>query len=638
MAHLRFAKQKSCHASLVRTEAAYMREQFILRSYTLPLQGGRKKAKPIQNPLGGPSEMQRSRVHARPLQIHKWHRSLPTSPLHVNVDILMAKTCIPRLVSAGDAQREDTGMWKRLAWAEMCKLGVPDTPPCELLCAHLWTCKVATRGTKVCWSCFWPALLVRMRRLAELLTSPARRAKAVERINAALRRKHLHPLSTFSLVLPDASHSEAVRVRRIVHEMLDSVGSASPLHKELALWWKLLVLRGKPITLLDKVVNHRACARAFESVKHVGKALESSLVFLDENLNIPQPPHSRALVAKWVQPLEQWAQRSNFAGEVVADALKLPMKSSKRVNQHGPGSRWWHVFARLCCKRRTRKAVVEHLPWREWLLQRARPRRRSLTWRVRELRRRLLEVEIVAQQDKCPAAVVGMKRVAYERLLHETFLQDPVHYEVLHATPEHVAFEQYQKHVDVCPAWARRRYSAWTAESLPNAYINIKRKCFDTSGCVCSKAHAHVREIIANTSFPLKTFFQELSRAIQCMIKHCGLHTWEVWSLKDAPTELKKRFDDIHPRICSCVRCGASKPPVATFQADVNQLFKDVEPLQVLAHLQDFVQACERSSHVAGVTVLKSKRHQAFLGGTPLGPLEVGISLSLGFAPLWSTT
>ena len=534
---------------------AYRREQFILRAFTLPLQTARKRKTHVKHSLDPLQSACPAPDCVRPPRPHKWQRSLPELPQLVNVDVLLDKSWAPKPVDMSSALLEKQGVWKSLAWAAMRHLGIPDTPTYDMNSAHLWVCKVATRGTHISWQCLWPALLVKMRRLAEMLVSPARRAKAVERINAALRRKHLHTLCVSCLVLQDASHSEVIRLRRVLHELLDKVGTASPLHAELTRWWKgsLRVLRGKPITLLDKVLNHRHCARMFD-VDRVGwEAVQSEFVLVDENLNLPHPPHARALAGKWAKSLHTWVRQSNLATEVVGEALLL-RGSLRAPKNRQPKATWWgNLCSWLGCRRRAHVSSPEQSCWREWLLQNARPRRRVVTWRARELRQRLAEVEVVAQQDKCPAAVAGLTRTMYDSMLRDVFLQDSVHYEVLHDSAEQVVHEQFSQHVHACPAWARKRPAVWTANCLPHAYINIKRKCFDASGCICHKAHAHLREIIANTASPLKALFRTLSRAIQCIITHSGLHTWEVWSLKEAPSELKKRFNNIEPCTCVCV-------------------------------------------------------------------------------------
>ena len=599
--------------------AAYKREQFILRAFTLPLQATRKNRSRASHQADAPQSVVAKPVCVCHFKPHKWQRNLPEQPTLVNVDVLLSKSWIPKLVDMETALLEKQGVWKSLAWGAMRRLGVPDTPAYHMNAAHLWVCKVATRGTKISWQCLRPALLVKMRRLAEMLASPARRAKAVERVNAALRRKQLRALNAACLVLQDASQGETIRVRRMLHELLDKVGEVSPLHGELARWWKgsLRVVKGKPITLLDRVVNHRSVAKLFDVERRGWDAARSELVLVDENLNLPHPPHARALAGKWAQSLHRWVQHSNLVAEVVHEALLVPGNCNTSKRRQEKQSCWNFVCSWFGCKKRARETRPEQLCWREWLIHKARPRRRVVAWHARELRQRLVDVEVVAQQDKCPAAVAGISREMYDSMLRDVFLQDSVHYEVLHVSAEQIVHEQFLKHVDACPAWARKRASNWTVECLPHAYINIKRKCFDASGCICRKARAHVREIIANTASPLKALFRTLSRATQCIIKHSGLHTWEVWSLKEAPSEIKRRFDSIEPRSCSCARCGARKPQVAAFQADVNQLFKDVESHQVLDHLREFVAVCETRHPVVGVTVLKTKRYQAFLGGTP---------------------
>ena len=82
-------------------------------------------------------------------------------------------------------------------------------------------------------------------------------------------------------------------------------------------------------------------------------------------------------------------------------------------------------------------------------------------------------MEVIVQQDKCPAAIVGMLRYVYDNLLCEAFLRDPLHYKVCSIPMERILQQQYFQHLVACPSWARRRRSVWKPEVLPYAYINI---------------------------------------------------------------------------------------------------------------------------------------------------------------------
>ena len=96
-----------------------------------------------------------------------------------------------------------------------------------------------------------------------------------------------------------------------------------------------------------------------------------------------------------------------------------------------------------------------------------------------------MSVEAVAQKHKCPAAVAGVIWEMYDSMLRDVFLQDSVRYEVLHVSAEQLVRDQFLKHVAACPVWARKHAS-------PHAYIDIKRRCFDASGCICRKARKSV--------------------------------------------------------------------------------------------------------------------------------------------------
>ena len=86
-----------------------------------------------------------------------------------------------------------------------------------------------------------------------------------------------------------------------------------------------------------------------------------------------------------------------------------------------------------------------------WLRALAMPARRRVAVYVKQLRRSLQEQPVIVQQDKCPAAAVGMSRVVYDGLFYQNFFCDSAHYELVETGPEHVCHDQYLSHKALIP-------------------------------------------------------------------------------------------------------------------------------------------------------------------------------------------
>ena len=258
------------------------------------------------------------------------------------------------------------------------------------------------------------------------------------------------------------------------------------------------------------------------------------MTFVDANLKIHAPQASSRLVKHWAQRICSWGSESDIDESVAIQAFHADGGVSEKhhesnephvAGQGGMVSWLFGAFlwvANLCRLLRDDCSQTLLSFTSSWLRKCAKPRRRKLSKPLRGLIRTLCTSEVVAQQDKCPAAAVGMPRAAYNKLLHETFFCDPVHYKTYNALPEHIVEHQYFQHIAACPKWSRRRRSAWTPQILLQVYINIKRTCFGANGCCCSKSHAHVREIISNCRSPLRRAWRLLNRAVQCVVKASG--------------------------------------------------------------------------------------------------------------------
>ena len=107
-------------------------------------------------------------------------------------------------------------------------------------------------------------------------------------------------------------------------------------------------------------------------------------------------------------------------------------------------------------------------------------------------------------------------------------------------SPDEAVHWLYVQHVISLPKHMQVPRSRWTVENMPRAYLNMKKKCYDDTGLICKKAHAHVREIIASPGFPLKRQLQTMSRAFQTLIENSRQTHWELWSMRGATPTLQK--------------------------------------------------------------------------------------------------
>lgn len=95
---------------------------------------------------------------------------------------------------------------------------------------------------------------------------------------------------------------------------------------------------------------------------------------------------------------------------------------------------------------------------------------------------------------------------------------------------------------------------------------------------------------------------------------------WELWTLRDAPKELREvhkklRYEEKYRRVCVC--CGKSKPPGVTATLDAGQAYEQTGIAQATA---DFIWCCAYAYLLTGfttVTVLRGYMGSSRLGGTP---------------------
>ena len=500
---------------------AWMREQFVIKSFTLPVQGWRQ-GKSRRRP--SPSDSWKEP------KLSSWQRT-PLTKLQcclLNVSNLMLRSWKDEVVDAALAEDDSSLIWTKLPWSSMVKLGIPQNPEIGMGTLHLWVCKLATRGTEIPWRAFTPTELVTMRMYADRLQNETRRSFACRRLATVLSNTGLYPLRPVWLSIPDATPSEASRMQKVIRGLLSRVSTASGFHAAIAKFWSrnLRIVRGKPQTLIQRFCNHRQVARSFDG-RGDSQGGAQQLLFVDENLKTHAPQSSAHLLRQWAAKLSSWVLTSNIEAEVAVTACETDAHGV-HPNTHQPdtaqSSRDW-IWGYISWVLFLLGLIGDDEPPMatrvyRWLRAQARPRRRRVGKAMHSVIRKLRSVEVIVQQDKCPAAVVGMPRYVYDNLLYETFLCDPMHYKACSMPVEQILERQYFQHLVACPSWARRRRSVWKPEVLPYAYINIKRKCFNQTGCCCSKQHAHVREIISNCLNPLRR-----SLRVPCS----AMHTQMQW-------------------------------------------------------------------------------------------------------------
>eukprot|EP00933_Yihiella_yeosuensis_P052111 TRINITY_DN5010_c2_g1_i1.p1 TRINITY_DN5010_c2_g1~~TRINITY_DN5010_c2_g1_i1.p1 ORF type:complete len:374 (+),score=45.52 TRINITY_DN5010_c2_g1_i1:358-1479(+) len=137
---------------------------------------------------------------------------------------------------------------------------------------------------------------------------------------------------------------------------------------------------------------------------------------------------------------------------------------------------------------------------------------------------------------------------------------------------------------------------------------------------MCKKAHAHFREIIANSRAPLRLPYRVLSRGWQIALRSSGWLCWELWQMSSAAAEVREMYNEVRAS-CKpgqpCSRCKQPKQDVEAIAADISQLFKDVDPQEVIRCAQRLCNHCADHCKMKGVTVLPGRRCRGFLGGSP---------------------
>ena len=323
--------------------SAWMREQFIIKSFTLPVQGwrqGQLRRRP------SPSDSWKEP------KLCSWQRT-PLTKLQcclLNVSNIMLRSWREEVVDTALAEDDSSLLWTRLPWSSMVKLGIPHSPEIGIGTLHLWVCKLATRGTEIPWRAFTPTELVTMRTYADRFQNETRRSFACRRLAAVLSNIGLYPLRPVWLSISDATPTQASRVQKVMREWLHRVSIASGFHAALAKFWSrnLRLVRGKPQALVQRFCNHRQVARSFDG-RGDSQGGSQQLLFVDENLKMHAPQSSAHLLQQWAAKLSSWVSASNIEAEVAVEACAIhahglhPNTHQPNTTQSNQGWIWGYI-------------------------------------------------------------------------------------------------------------------------------------------------------------------------------------------------------------------------------------------------------------------------------------------------------
>ena len=141
-------------------------------------------------------------------------------------------------------------------------------------------------------------------------------------------------------------------------------------------------------------------------------------------------------------------------------------------------------------------------------------------------------------------------------------------------------------YMDCLPVRFRRYVGAaarWSGQYLPYLYITFKHKCFkgppDSPHTCDLPGHSCVRKIVSYFRIYGRRKHRTIHRAAQVGLQQ--LKTWECWSLKDAPKQLRERYDGLIYTEANrhvCVFCGGRKKAVTCRVKDASQAYEQTLP------------------------------------------------------------
>ena len=162
---------------------------------------------------------------------------------------------------------------------------------------------------------------------------------------------------------------------------------------------------------------------------------------------------------------------------------------------------------------------------------------------------------------------------------------------------------------------------------LPYVFNTIKGKCFQAGeGKVCDRpGHSCCRKVVSFSAWPAKNTWRSISRAIETVTKRY-VPGCETWRLRDAAHDIKTKLQSLQGgATTTCQRCHQAKMAYEGIVADAGQFFESVDSTELQGNMLYVLRQAALASGQSSVTVFKSGRRRAFMGGRPVqrGPTTV---------------
>jgi len=200
----------------------------------------------------------------------------------------------------------------------------------------------------------------------------------------------------------------------------------------------------------------------------------------------------------------------------------------------------------------------------------------------------------------------------YRYRLAKCFAEDPEHYRIrpdLDATA--VAARKHELIKEHMPSNFAVEHVV--PDSMPTAYLTVKRKCLHSSGrgLACTKQHAHDREIIANHREPAWRGMVLAARALRLAKKLSQEPSWTIWNQSQLPEEVAARLDKLckppeFERKCPCGKRKSNDLQAA--KIDASQFFKDASVSRGVERTCQFLTRLQGRTGKTAVAVSRGKK------------------------------
>ena len=230
---------------------------------------------------------------------------------------------------------------------------------------------------------------------------------------------------------------------------------------------------------------------------------------------------------------------------------------------------------------------------------------------------------VLVPLDRDTRRRVVMSHEGYCKRLYDCFFQDPVFYEPLESWSRgRVAAWRHQRMKELLPV-ALHTDSALGKETVPFAYQLYKGKCLSEAsledkhsvGLVCTKGHAHQREVISGAACPLLQSLAVHARALRFMVRVPRPESWILWNQSEVASVLKSKVSQL--RVLAnyrfvCYRCRCPKDELCDAKVDAAQFFKSASTARAIARTKKLIAGLQCKGFT-GVAVRKSKRASGYV-------------------------